>query len=221
MSEVFDGSRIRLLLLHGHGLFRESLARLLAAETGLELVAERGSFVDAMEVLGESAVDLILLDFKVNQEDGRDFIRAAREAGYQGKFLVVTSKLDAESCASVLLLGVSGIFLETSSSARLIQAIRMVASGEIWVDQTVIQVLAERSSKTPDQPLHVNGLTDRQHAVLRGVVEGLTNRKIGDSLGLSEGSIKSILQQLFVKTGVRTRSQLVRAALNQGSGQIL
>src|SRR5690242_15770712 len=109
MSGVLDGSRIRLLLLHGHVLFRESLARLLASEQGFELVAEQANRAEALDVLQGSSVDIVILDFDEN------FMSASRKAGYAGKFLIVTSTLDAAISASALRLGASGIFLESGS----------------------------------------------------------------------------------------------------------
>lgn len=218
MNEHLEESPIRLVLLHEHVLFRESLARLLASEPGFALVAECATPAEALEAVNGSTVDVVLLDLKVKQQGEDDFIRASRQSGYKGKFLVVTPMLDAASSASALRLGASGIFLESGSSARFIQAIRLVASGEAWVDQRIIQLLADRYPQFEDPRLRPPHLTDRQQTVLQGVVDGLSNRKIGDKIGISEGSIKATLQQLFVRAGVRTRSQLVRAALDGSFG---
>jgi DNA-binding NarL/FixJ family response regulator len=91
------------------------------------------------------------------------------------------------------------------------QAIRLVATGEIWLDRKVVQLLADRYPHHED--LRFDSLADRERSVLRGILDGLTNRKIAEQLGLSEATIKATLQQLFDKTGVRTRSQLVKIML--------
>ena len=88
---------------------------------------------------------------------------------------------------------------------------RLVANGEAWVDQKVIQLLAERYPSYENR--WVGDLTERDQTVLQGVIDGLSNRKIGDQNGVSESTVKAILQRLFTKAGVRTRSQLVRIAL--------
>ena len=80
------------------------------------------------------------------------------------------------------------------------------------MDQKVIQLIADRYPQREDQCL--GSLTKREQTVLRGLLDGLTNKKIGRQIGVSESAIKATLQQLFDKAGVRTRSQLVRAALN-------
>jgi DNA-binding NarL/FixJ family response regulator len=199
--------RIRLVLLDDHLLFRESLARLLASERDFELVAECTTSAEALKSLRSSRVDVILVDIGIAKE----FIPWAQKVRYPGKSLVIAREVDATGSAIVLKYGASGIFLASDPSSRLIQAIRLVASGEAWVDQKVLQLLAER------YPHHVakwpGNLTEREQSVLNGVVDGLSNRKIGNQIGVSESTIKATLQHLFKKAGVRTRSQLVRIAL--------
>jgi DNA-binding NarL/FixJ family response regulator len=92
------------------------------------------------------------------------------------------------------------------------QAIRLVASGEAWVDRRVIQLLADRYPQHED--LRLDSLEERERAVLRGVLGGSTNRQIAGQIGTSEATVKATLQHLFDKTGVRTRSQLVRIMLD-------
>ena len=195
------------MLLDDHLLFRESLARLLAEEREFKIVAQCSDSADALKVLKSTAVDVFLVDLGIAME----FILSATKARYGGKFLVVARNLDATNSAIVLKHGASGIFLESDSSSRLMQAIRLVANGEAWVDQKVIQLLADRY---PQYNIHLLGnLTSREQSVLKAVVDGLSNRKIGDLIGVSESNVKATLQQLFTKAGVRTRSQLVRIAL--------
>jgi DNA-binding NarL/FixJ family response regulator len=206
-DEQSDRDRIRIVLLDDHVLFRESLARLSSSEHDLELVAECAMPPQALETLSAATVDVLLADLALAKE----FIPCACKAGYRGKFLVIERDIDVKGSAHVLSRGASGIFLGSDRSARLMQAIRLVASGEAWVDQKVIQLLADRY---PDYEDRWRGtLTEREQAVLKSIVDGLSNRKIGTEIGVSESTIKAILQQLFNKAGVRTRSQLVRIAL--------
>jgi DNA-binding NarL/FixJ family response regulator len=199
--------RIRLALLDDHLLFRESLARLLAAEQDFELVAECTTSADALKSLKGTGVDVILVDIGI----AKDFIPWAQKARYPGKSLVIAREVDATDSAIVIKYGASGIFLASDSVSRLMQAIRLVASGEAWVDQKVLQLLAERY---PHFEARWQGkLTAREQTVVQGVVDGLSNKKIGNQMGVSESTIKATLQHLFKKAGVRTRSQLVRVAL--------
>ena len=199
--------RIRLMLLDDHLLFRESLGRFLASEEDLELVAECTTSAEAVKSLRRSEADVVLLGVDTAQE----FIRCARKNRHQGKYLVLASELDTAASAELLRCGASGIFLTSDPPHRLMQAIRLVAAGEAWVDLKVVQFLAERYPRFETK--WKNNLSEREQNVLRGVVDGLSNRKIGNQIGVSESTIKAALQQLFKKAGVRTRSQLVRIAL--------
>jgi two-component system nitrate/nitrite response regulator NarL len=212
MTEPSDLRRTRLVLLDDHGLFRESLSYLLASEPDFEVVGQCSTSAEALELLDGTAVDLVLLEFRIGTERCDEFISAARQAGYQGKFLLVTGGIDPARSAAALKLGASGIFLKCNSSSRLVQAIRVVASGDAWVDQRVMQLIADRYPQHEDQRLGC--LTDREQIVLKGLLNGLTNKRIGRQVGVSESAIKATLQQLFDKAGVRTRSQLVRATLD-------
>jgi DNA-binding NarL/FixJ family response regulator len=204
--------RIRLLLVDDHVLFREGVSRLLASEPEFELTAHCGSASEALEILKRSPVDVILLDFDLGDDHGSRLIADARAAGYTGKILMVTAGMTAAESSLALQAGASGIFLKHSSPALLLKAIRMVAAGEAWMDPKIVQTLAQGVTERREQDLN-KLLTEREQRVLRGVFEGLTNKEIAAQIGVSESAIKATLQQLFEKTGVRTRSQLVRIAL--------
>jgi DNA-binding NarL/FixJ family response regulator len=223
MSDPTHESRIRLVLLDDHALFRASLGRLLASEPDFEVAGECGASGEALEILKSSSVDLVLLDFNFGTEHGDDFISAARQAGYQGRFLIVAGAADVRNSAIALKRGASGIFLKSEAPDRLVQAIRLVGSGGIWVDQKIIQMLADQSinrwAQPPDQGSG-DSLEPRERVALLGILEGLTNREIGRNMGISESSVKNIVQRLFGKAGVKTRGQLVRAALEGSLGAV-
>ncbi len=212
--------KIGLVVLDDHGLFRASLSRFLSLEPDLEVAGECATCGQALEVLARGTTDVVLLDFDVGLEEGNDFIDAARAAGYGGRFLIVAGSLDIRSAALCLKLGASGIFLKSQPPELLVHAIRDVAAGGLWVDSGLILEFAEQIAGClpPWDGRPNEALEDRERNVLLGILGGLTNRKIGDNMGLSESSVKSIVQRLFGKTGVKTRSQLVRVALEGSLG---
>lgn len=204
--------RIRLLLLIDYVLVRQSLSRQLRLDPDLEIVAESGSPDEALEALGRSLPDVVLLDCDAVGGEAALFISTARQVGYQGKVLVLASEKDTKGLFRPLRAGASGVFLKHNSLDSLPRAIRQVAAGEAWVDLTVLQLLAS-SIADNESPDWSGQLTKREQEVLEGVLEGLTNKKIAARLSLSEGAAKAALREIFRKAGVRTRSQLVRAAL--------
>jgi DNA-binding NarL/FixJ family response regulator len=148
-------------------------------------------------------------------EGGDGLISAANRLGFQGRFLIVADSADAKSSALAIKLGASGIFLKSEAPHRLVLAIKVVAGGGVWLDPRIVRLLADESvgRLAPSGGEIANALTDRERRVLLGILGGLTNRKIGENLGVSESSVKTAVQQLFYRTGVRTRGQLVRVAL--------
>jgi two-component system, NarL family, nitrate/nitrite response regulator NarL len=211
-------SRIRILLLDDHTLFRESLSRLLASEPDFDVAADCSSISEALEVVQKRPIDLVLLDHDLGQDRGFQFLAHAREVGYSGRLLMVTAGMTGADSVEAVRNGVSGIFLKHNSPALLAEAIRKVIAGELWLDQRQIQSLVHASVPAAE-PTRQKALTERERDVLRGVFEGLTNKEIAVRLGVSESSVKASLQNLFHKTSVRTRSQLVRIALERYSGE--
>jgi DNA-binding NarL/FixJ family response regulator len=216
---------VRLLLVDDHGLFREGLSRLLADEPGLELVAQCSSAQEVTlachqlqpEPNGAATIDLILLDFDLGEQTGFDALRAARALGFAGRVLLVTAGIGPAETVRAFEEGASGIFLKHSAPSELVLAIRQVLAGEPWPSQAyVAQLLARAREDQHEEQLGSRAprtLTARERTVLGGVFRGLGNKEIAAELQLSEGSIKAVLQQLFAKTGVRSRAQLVRIAL--------
>lgn len=207
----------RLLLVDDHVLFREGLSRLLASEPDFEITGNCGSSEEGLQILLDAPVDLVLLDFDIGKDHGAQFISAARRGGYAGKFLMVTAGMSAKESSIALKLGASGIFLKHNSPGSLAKAIRRVLAGEMWIDPKVIQLMADEVQQT-EETAATPVLTEREQQVLQGVFEGLANKEIAARLGVTEGAVKACMQQLFQKTQVRTRSQLVRIALEGSLG---
>jgi two-component system, NarL family, nitrate/nitrite response regulator NarL len=210
---------IHILLLDDHSLFRESVSRLLSVEPGFDVAAHCGTIEEALQILHRKSIDLVLLDFDLGGRDGKEFVRLAREQGFHGKVLLVTAGVDAGSASELIRSGVSGVFHKHDSAALLAQGIRDVMAGKVWLDQEQLQT-ALQTEVTAQPASGTKQFTEREQKVLSFVFEGLANKEIAARIGVSEGSVKSTLQQLFSKTGVRTRSQLVRIVLEHYRDQI-
>jgi DNA-binding NarL/FixJ family response regulator len=209
--------RIRVLLVDDHLLFREGLSRLLAGEADFEVVGNCGTQEEALAVLEESAVDVVLLDFKLKGGECLEFLTTARDRRFPARVLIVTAHVNPRDCLRAMQHGACGVFLKHDSPVNLIRIIRLVAEGEVWIDHRILQLMAEETS--PGLRFESLGsLTERQETILKAVLDGLTNREIATRVGISEGAVKAVLQHLFEKTGVRTRSQLVRVAMEGGLG---
>lgn len=205
---------LRILIVDDHAVFRESVARFLGAETGFEVVGHCASVEDAVAIVRRHHVDIVLLDIDLGRRDGSQFLELSRHQGFQGKVLVVTAGIEAGQAAELVRQGVAGIFMKHKSAALLTDSIREVMAGNAVFDQALLQrAFAGQDSMTSSAP--TSRFTSRERRVLGGVLEGLANKEVAARLSVSESSVKATLQQLFAKTGVRTRAQLVRIALEQ------
>ena len=121
----------------------------------------------------------------------------------------------------IMEAGARGVFLKQSNPDQLVEAIRRVASNGIWLDSEAVRSLVSARSAQAEQVEHKRPLTSRQSEVMRGILDGLANKEIAWKLNVSESSIKAAIQELFHKAGVRTRSQLVRIAIEKHSSDWL
>ena len=206
---------IKLLLLDDHSLFRESLSRLLRAERDFEVVADVHTPEEALAAVGKLEVDVVLLDHDLGKQDGLGFLNTLKASRFAGKVLFVTAGMTDEETRFAFDRGAAGIFLKHSSPADLLTAIRRVAVGEQWLDPKTVQTRVSQKDEegSADKSAGHASFNAREQAVLDEIFSGLANKEIAAKLNISEGYVKAVLQQLFAKTGVRTRSQLVRIAL--------
>jgi DNA-binding NarL/FixJ family response regulator len=206
---------IRILLVDDHSLFRDSLSRLLQAEPDFRIVGTCASASEALPVLDREHPDIVLLDFDLGEEQGLQFLDEAKKRGFPGRILMVTAGMGDAATLRALEGGSSAIFLKHSPPGQLVEAIHKVSSGESWLDPRAMRSVIAGATGRSEEHRTAQALNARERAVLKGVFEGQTNKEIAAKLQISEGSVKAVMQQLFDKTGVRTRSQLVRIALER------
>lgn len=203
-----------MLIVDDHALFRESVARLLESEHDFD-VRHCGSVRECLAILAEWPAEVVLLDFDLGNEKGSSFLAQAQVAGFQGKTLLLTAGVNELEAVDLIRQGISGIVLKHSSPTELSEGIREALAGKVWFEQGYLKKVLEKAAAPQGVASNSRAFTERERQVLSFVFEGLANKEIADRLHVSESSVKASLQQLFEKTGVRTRSQLVRVALER------
>ena len=197
-------------------MFREGLARTLEREPDLKIVGQCATISEALALLDRN-VNIVLLDVDLGNERALEFVEAAKKLSvFEGQILIVTAGASSQEAVRLIQAGVSGILDKRHSGQILCESIRKVAAGEACLDAKYLTSLVRSVDRTTGSPK----FTDRDRALLRLVLEGLTNRDIGRQLQISEGAVKASFSQLFEKVNVRTRAQLVKVALEQYQDQL-
>lgn len=208
----------RIVIVDDHTLFREGLKTILATEEDLEVVADVESAEDIVELVWQSRPDLLLLDIRMPQGSGLDAIPAVLKISPNTQVLVLTASDEKEEHVRAFRLGAKGVILKDSARQTLIQAIRTVCQGDVWMDPRMSGALAEELShlggdSEPIGARHENGLTERELEIVKLVASGFKNKEVGNTLAISERTVKTHLTNIFQKLGVRDRVGLVMYAL--------
>jgi len=202
----------RILLIDDHSLFREAIARLLGAEPDFQVVGECATVEEGLGLLRDANADVVLLDINLGLQQGGAFLNLAWARGFLGKILVVTAGVSKVEAARLMERGCSGIILKHERPQLLVERIRAVMNSPTG------PLVAESSDLDKFDPSGEAGprpFTPRERQILRAVFSGQSNKEIAHNLQVSEALVKAVVQQLFAKTGVRTRSQLVRTAIER------
>ena len=208
---------IRVLITDDHSLFRESLSRYLRTTEGFRVVGECTTVKETIAALSGGEVDVALLDYDLGEEQGLSLFAELKKRNWPVKVLIVTAGMPDTATHRAMEAGASGVFLKHNSLDQLISAIHRVVDGEVWLDAATVRALVAGRSVPRDSLERNRPLTARQGEVMRGILDGLTNKEIALKINCSESSVKAVIQELFHKAGVRTRSQLVRIAIENHS----
>jgi DNA-binding NarL/FixJ family response regulator len=208
-------------MVEDHSLFREGLGRLLETAPDFRVVGQCATVAEAIAAVSQTETDVVLLDYDLGEEQGSSLLAELKIHQTEAKVLMVTAGMSDAVTLRIMEGGDSGVFLKHSSLDQLLVAIHRVADGEIWLDTGAVRSLVAGKSTQTERLERAQALTSRQCEVLRGILDGRTNKEIAWKLSSSESSVKAVIQELFHKAGVRTRSQLVRIAIEKHSSDWL
>lgn len=213
----------RLVLVDDHTLFRDGLRTILQMEDDLEVIADVESAEDIVELVWQLKPDLLLLDIRMPTGNGLEAVPAVVRISPDTRVLVLTACDEQEEHVRALMLGAKGVVLKDSARHTLIEAIRTVCRGGFWIDprmrRTVADEVAQSGSSGGSTRRGHTGLTDRELEIVRLVASGQKNKEVSAALTISERTVKTHLQNIFQKLGVRDRVALVMYALQHGLTQ--
>jgi len=209
----------RIVLADDHPIVLGGLRNLIQAEPDLELVGEASSGFAALKIIREQTPDVAVVDISMPELNGILVSRRLAEEMPSVKVLVLTLHEDRAYLRQALDAGVKGYVLKRSAAENLIQAIRAVIVGGLYVDPAIANFVFDASSKRAHRKKDGGTglpLTDREGDVLRHVALGFTNKEIARKLNVGIKSIETYRLRGSEKLGLKTRAELIRYASAQG-----
>ena len=208
---------INVLIADDHAIVRTGLRALLRSEPGLQLVGEATSGYEAIELVGKTHPDILILDLSMPDLDGIAVTRQLKPQYPDLRILILTVHEDEAMLREAIKAGASGYIVKRAAEAELIAAIETIRRGDPYVDPALLRVLLGESTKPrTEQAASPDPLTPRETDVLKLIVQGYTNRQVGEELSISVRTVEGHRANLLEKLGLRTRVELVRYARDRG-----
>lgn len=204
---------IKVVIADDHTLFREGLRRILSLEKEILVVGEASRGDEVTKAVEKGKPDVLLLDLKMPKADLIQTLLDVKEKHPHTKVLVLTAYSEEENILNAAKGGARGYVLKGASSSALLQAIKTVHEGDLWVDREISsaevfkEIAFTRSLPPEDGPKNeiLQSLTKREIEILKLVAEGLTNEEIGKKVFISEKTVKTHLTNIFAKLRVNNR----------------
>jgi two-component system, NarL family, response regulator LiaR len=213
---------IKVLVCDDQELVREGLKTILGTDPDLTVVGSASDGVEAVEMIANQAVDVVLMDLKMPVMNGVQATSLIRQRYPAVKVLVLTTYDADEWVFDAIRAGASGYLLKDTPRERLLAAIKETAAGKTPVDPVVAGKLfaqITQPSSLPTSPL-VALLNEREKEVLALLVKGMTNADIAGRIYLSEGTVKNYVSSILEKLGVSDRTQAAVFAIRHGLGEL-
>jgi two-component system, NarL family, nitrate/nitrite response regulator NarL len=202
---------VRILIADDHPIFRDGLRRLLEAEPDLSVVGQAVDSAEAIQLTQHVEADILLLDVAMPKVSGLEALATLVELPNPPGVILLTAAIDRGDIARALQLGARGVVLKESATAVLLKAIRVVIEGGYWVGrERVADLLLALQRLTPErpEPPPTFSLTTRELQIVRLILAAAGNKKIADTLNISEKTVKHHLTNIFEKLGVSSRLEL-------------
>ncbi|MFJ6664198.1 MULTISPECIES: response regulator transcription factor [unclassified Streptomyces] len=214
----------RVVVADDQTVVREGIVMLLGLLPGVEVIGAAGDGEEAVRLVGELAPDVVLMDLRMPRCDGVEATRRIREQYPGTQVVVLTTYADDESLFPALRAGARGYLTKDAGGEEIVRAVESVLSGEAGLSPSVQRRLLERLSQAEPRPVALvpttseppDGLTVRETEVLVLIAEGLSNQEIAGRLHVSNATVKTHINNLFAKTGLKDRAQAVRYAYAKG-----
>jgi two-component system, NarL family, response regulator len=201
-------ARIRILVADDHPLVRDGIVSLVSTEKDMQVVAQAADGVEAVELARKHKPDIVLLDLRMPRMDGLEVLAQFQALRLCTRVIVLTTFESEKDVHISLKAGARGYLLKDATRAQLLDALRRVHRGETSIPPSIGEKLVQ-SMNHPE-------LSPRELEILQLVAQGKSNKEVGDSLGIAEGTVKSHVKNMLGKLKVPGRTAMVREAVKRG-----
>ena len=220
-SAVTIRPTIRVILVDDHAIVRAGLRAVLGAAPEIDVVGEASGGHEAVELARRIQSDVIVMDVSMNDGDGVSATRAIThaEGATVPRVLILTMHAEEAYLQAVLDAGASGYLMKGAADRELVDAVRSVASGDVYVNASAARVLATGARKRDEQATdraRFERLTERERAVMQLIASGYTAPEIGEQLHISPKTVDTYKQRINDKLGFAHRADYVKLALKLG-----
>lgn len=206
---------IKIVIADDHSIVREGLRRVVGDVPDIEVIGEATNGREVLEWIKKGGFDMLLLDLSMPDHSGVDFIKRLKDESPKLPILVLTMHEEEQYAVRSIRAGASGYLTKESASTELINAIRRVASGRLYINASVAEKLALDTMATHDGPPH-KGLSDREFEVFQMMVHGRSITDIATQLHLSVKTVSTHKARILQKMNLQSIADLVRYAMNHG-----
>jgi DNA-binding NarL/FixJ family response regulator len=205
---MIDLTRIRILCVDDHPLFREGIAAVIAHQKDMQLVAMAATAKQAVYEFSQHQPDVTLMDLRLPDMSGISAVASIRADFPEARIIMLTTFEGDVEIQRALLAGACGYLLKSTLLEELVEVIRKVHSGRKHLPTEVAQALAEHFSS--------DSLTEREVQVLQQIAQGNRNRDIGECLSISEETVKVHIKHIMDKLSAKDRTQAVAIGIRRG-----
>ena len=210
---------IKVVLVDDHAVVRAGLKAVLGSAKDIQVVGEGSSGKDAIALAGRVDPDVIIMDLSMGEMDGATATRELVAQGVRSKILILTMHAEDSYLVALLEAGAAGYLVKSAADRELIDAVRAVAAGDVYMQPSAARALAQQIKKrgtNADDKTKFEKLTDREKAVLQLVAGGYSAPEIGEKLFISPKTVDTYKQRINEKLGFSHRSDYVDFALKLG-----
>ncbi|MBD7956684.1 response regulator transcription factor [Microbacterium sp. Sa4CUA7] len=208
---------IEVFLVDDHEVVRRGLAGLIHAQPDMRVCGEAATARQALGRIQATTPHVAVLDVRLPDGSGIDVCRRVRSSLPQVACLILTAYDDDTAVSAAVLAGAAGYVLKDVGGSKLVDAIRIVAAGRSLLDSRTVAAAKLRVRQSIDDDPRLGSLGLRERQILRLIADGLTNRQIGEHLGLAEKTVKNYVSSLLTKLGLERRSQAAVFQLAHGA----